>query len=163
MSFKPKDVLVPCLSEPLDLNQFFPYQFSVLAQQMSEFIAQIYREKYGLTRFEWRVIATIGQHGKISARQICQFTHLDKMQASRAINKLTQSASISQQNSEQDRRTILLSLTDSGKEMYQEIIPLVVEQEQVLLQGLSAEEIKQFKQITQKLSAQLAQRPQAER
>ena len=138
----------------LNLNTFFPYQFSVLAQQMTEFVAQIY-EEFGLTKMEWRVLATIGYHCEISARDICKFTHLDKMQVSRAINKLIQSELLQQQISLEDRRKTMLSLTTKGNELYQEIIPLVKIQEQRLLEGLSAQECEQLKVLTVKLSAQL--------
>jgi DNA-binding MarR family transcriptional regulator len=139
---------------PLNLNTFFPYQFSVLAQQMTEFIAQIY-EKFGLTKMEWRVLATIGYHGEISAREICKFTHLEKMQVSRAINKLIQSELLTQKISSEDRRKSLLSLTAKGDELYQKIIPLVKAQEQRLLEGLTAQECEQLKVLTVKLSTQL--------
>lgn len=138
----------------LNLNTFFPYQFSVLAQQMTEFIAQIY-EKFGLTKMEWRVLATIGYHGEISAREICKFTHLEKMQVSRAINKLIQSELLTQKISSEDRRKSLLSLTAKGDELYQKIIPLVKAQEQRLLEGLTAQECEQLKVLTVKLSTQL--------
>jgi DNA-binding MarR family transcriptional regulator len=138
----------------LNLNTFFPYQFSVLAQQVTEFVAQIY-EEFGLTKMEWRVLATIGYHCEISARDICKFTHLDKMQVSRAINKLIQSDLLSQQSSLEDRRKNVLSLTTKGSDLYQEIIPLVKTQEQRLLGGLTAQECEQLKVLTAKLSAQL--------
>lgn len=139
---------------PLNLNTFFPYQFSVLAQQVTEFIAQIY-EKFELSKMEWRVLATIGYHYEMSARDICTFTHLDKMQVSRAINKLIMSGLLLQQVSIEDRRKSLLTLTAKGKELYQEIIPLVKAQEQRLLGGLTTLECEQLKLLTVKLSAQL--------
>lgn len=138
----------------LNLNTFFPYQFSVLAQQMTEFVAQIY-EEFGLSKMEWRVLATIGYHCEISARDICKFTHLDKMQVSRAINKLIQSEILIQQISLEDRRKNMLSLTAKGSELYQDIIPLVKTQEQRLLEGLTPQECEQLKILTVKLSAQL--------
>jgi len=138
----------------LNLNTFFPYQFSVLAQQMTEFVAQIY-EEFGLSKMEWRVLATIGYHCEISARDICKFTHLDKMQVSRAINKLIQSELLLQQVSVDDRRKTMLSLTTKGNELYQEIIPLVKTQEQRLLEGLTEQECEQLKVLTVKLSEQL--------
>ncbi|EPJ52399.1 MAG: MarR family transcriptional regulator [Osedax symbiont Rs2] len=140
----------------LDLQQFFPYQFSILAGQISEYIAKIYRQKYGLSKFEWRVLATVGQHRQISASAICQFTQLDKMQASRAIGKLTKSGALVQQICEMDRRANLLQLSKSGRQMYLEIMPLVKKQEQSLLSGLSMQERSQLTDLTQKLSRQLA-------
>lgn len=135
----------------LNLNTFFPYQLSVLAQQVTEFIAQIY-EDFGLTKMEWRVLATIGYHGEISARDICTFTHLDKMQVSRAISKLIQSKLLLQQISAEDRRKTLLRLTNEGNSLYQEIIPLVKNQEAKLLEGLTETECEQLKLLTTKLS-----------
>ena len=140
---------------PLNLNTFFPYQFSVLAQQVTEFIAQIYG-KFDLTKMEWRVLATIGYHREISAKDICTFTHLDKMQVSRAINKLIKSEFLLQHVSSQDRRKNVLNLTHKGEELYQEIIPLVKTQEQQLLEGLTLEEREQLTALTIKLSAQLS-------
>ncbi|NQZ30965.1 MAG: MarR family transcriptional regulator [Oceanospirillaceae bacterium] len=139
----------------LDLKGFFPYQFSILAQQMSEYIAQIYK-KYDLSKMEWRVLATIGQHTDISAREICQFTHFDKMQVSRAIAKLMAAEYLSQQISDTDRRTISLKLSSKGIDLYQEIIPLVRDQEQRLLQGLTDSERQMLRQLTLKLSGHLA-------
>ena len=121
---------------------------------MTEFVAQIY-EEFGLTKMEWRVLATIGYHCEISARDICKFTHLDKMQVSRSINKLIQSDILLQKISSEDRRKNMLSLTTKGNDLYQEIIPLVKTQEQRLLEGLSTEECEQLKLLTVKLSAQL--------
>jgi len=151
---------MPCSDDQLDLKLFFPYQFSILAQQMSEFIALIYN-KYGLSKSQWRVVATIGQHGEISARDICLFTRLEKMPVSRSISKLIEDALLEQRISESDRRTNLLTLTDKGQVLYQEIIPLVKSQEQQLLNGLTLDEREQFKALTLKLSEQLERNNQA--
>ncbi|MBL4630836.1 MAG: winged helix-turn-helix transcriptional regulator [Paraglaciecola sp.] len=139
---------------PLNLNTFFPYQFSVLAQQMTAFVGQVY-EKLGLSKMEWRVLSTIGYHRKISARDICEFTLLDKMQVSRIISKLIQSKLLVQQACLQDRRKSLLSLAVKGNELYQTIIPLVKAQEKRLLAGLTSQECEQLRGLTVKLSAQL--------
>ncbi|MEO9508583.1 MAG: MarR family transcriptional regulator [Nonlabens ulvanivorans] len=108
-----------------------------------------------MSRLELRVLATIGYHTEISARDICTFTHLDKMQVSRAINKLIQSDLLIQQTSAEDRRKNLLTLTPKGNTLYQEIIPLVKVQEERLLSGLTAEECEQLKALTLKLSGHL--------
>ncbi|MEH6444993.1 MAG: MarR family winged helix-turn-helix transcriptional regulator [Oceanospirillaceae bacterium] len=139
----------------LDLHNFFPYQFSILAGQVSDYIAVIYHEEYGLTKFEWRVLATVGQHQVISAKGVCQFTQLDKMQVSRAIGKLTSSGAIEQQVNSSDRRESLLQLSEYGHQMYLEIMPLVKHQGQKMLAGLTQKECEQLLQLTQKLSLQL--------
>jgi DNA-binding MarR family transcriptional regulator len=140
----------------LDLQQFFPYQFSILSGQVSDYIALIYKQQYGLTKFEWRVLATVGQHLAISSKSIAAFTQLDKMQVSRAIARLIKIAALEPQNSSQDRRSHLLALTSIGQQMYQEIVPLVIEQEKRMLAGLTQQERQLLSSLTLKLSAQLA-------
>lgn len=139
----------------LDLENFFPYQFSILAQQMSEYIAQIYRHEYGLSRFEWRALAAIAQKEHITAKGIMQITRLDKMQVSRAITKLTDSGYLAQQANPDDRRSTTLSLSESGQIIYQEIVPKVLEQEKALLDNLTPEQRKCFKEATKVLSMKL--------
>jgi len=139
----------------LDLENFFPYQFSILAQQMSEYIAQIYRHEYGLSRFEWRALAAIAQKEHITAKDIMQITRLDKMQVSRAITKLTDSGYLTQQANPDDRRSTTLSLSESGQNIYQEIVPKVLEQEKALLENLTPEQRKCFKEATKVLSMRL--------
>lgn len=141
--------------ETLDLAGFFPYQFSVLAQQMSEYIALIYRQQYGLSRYEWRVLATVAQHTNISAKEIVAFTRLDKMQVSRAISKLKDARLINQKTDKHDRRANEVTLTTKGLALYQEIVPLVERQQQQLLSGLSELEQQQLKSLVVKLSNQL--------
>ncbi|MDP2562877.1 MarR family winged helix-turn-helix transcriptional regulator [Psychrobium sp. 1_MG-2023] len=146
----------------LELNQYFPYQFSILAQQMSEYIAKIYKKQYGLSRFEWRVLACVGQQHcsdttkTISGKDIMQITQLDKMQVSRAIAKLQQGNYLSQETSTTDRRANTVVLTSQGELLYQEIVPLVLAQEQALLSHLSDIEQQQLIAITRKLSQKLA-------
>ncbi|NRA61206.1 MAG: MarR family transcriptional regulator [Psychrobium sp.] len=143
------------MKQSLHLESFFPYQFSVLAQQMSEYIAKIYHQQYGLSRYEWRVLACVSQSETIAAKEIMKMTTLDKMQVSRAIAKLTSNNYLCQQASEQDKRYNNISLTDAGQALYQEIVPLVKQQEQQMLAHLTTQEREQLITITQKLSQHL--------
>ncbi len=139
----------------LDLENFFPYQFSILAQQMSEYIAQIYRHEYGLSRFEWRALAAIAQRPNSTAKDIMQITRLDKMQVSRAITKLTDNGYLTQQANPDDRRSTTLSLSENGQIIYEEIVPKVLEQEKALLDNLTPEQRSLFKETTKVLSGKL--------
>ncbi|MGB0834889.1 MAG: MarR family winged helix-turn-helix transcriptional regulator [Psychrobium sp.] len=143
------------MKQHLDLENFFPYQFSILAQQMSEYIAQIYRQQYGLSRFEWRALAALAQQSDITAKDIMQITRLDKMQVSRAIAKLSDSGYVTQTASKTDRRSSTLSLSKEGQALYEEIVPKVLAQEQELLKHLTPEQRKCFTETTKVLSSKL--------
>lgn len=136
----------------LDLSSFFPFRLSVLEKQVSESIAQHYASRFQLTRYEWRVMATLAMHQSMSAKDVANFTRLDKMQVSRAISVLKESALINQQKNTTDRRISELTLTEKGMTLYHQIVPLVVAQEEKILQILSTQEQQQLQQLMSKLS-----------
>ncbi|OPX54427.1 DNA-binding transcriptional regulator, MarR family [Oceanospirillum multiglobuliferum] len=136
----------------LNLSSFFPFQLSVLEKQVSESIAQYYAVRFQLTRYEWRVMAALAMHQSMSAKDVANFTRLDKMQVSRAISVLKESELINQQKSATDRRISELTLTAKGQALYSQIVPLVIEQEQKILAILSEQEQQQLQQLMEKLS-----------
>lgn len=142
-------------TDKFNLREFFPYRLSVIEQRMSKSIARQYVDDFGLNRTEWRVMATLAELEKISAREICQFTHLEKMQVSRAISRFKQSSMVLQKKSNDDQRLIELSLTKKGWKIYQQIMPLVRQQEERILSVLSETEQKQLQKIFSKLEQTL--------
>ncbi|MCP4076871.1 MAG: winged helix-turn-helix transcriptional regulator [Gammaproteobacteria bacterium] len=140
---------------PLDLKKFLPYRLSVLEQRISKTIAQKYTKQFGLSRIEWRVMSTLAMFEGISAKQICQFTRMEKMQVSRAINGLTQKQLINQKVSPNDQRINLLTLTGKGLSIYQLIVPLVVEEEKKIFETFNQKELQQFHQLINKLCLSL--------
>ena len=139
----------------LDLKKYLPYRLSVLEQQISKTIAQKYTKQFGLSRMEWRVMSALAMFEGISAKEICQFTQLEKMQVSRAINGLTQKQLISQKVSPNDQRKNLLTLTGKGLSIYQLIVPLVLEEEKTIFESFSKKELKQFHKLIHKLCLSL--------
>lgn len=144
-------------NKSLDLIDFFPYQFSILAQQMSDYLATIYKKEYGLSKFEWRVLASVAQCGSVSATGIMDITRLDKMQVSRAISKLKSKEVLVQTPSDVDKRANDVELTGHGIALYQTIVPLIKQQEAKLLDNLSPSEQTQLMALTKKLSGALDQ------
>ena len=145
-----------CSAETLDLPSFLPYRLSILEHRVSKAIAQHYVKSFNLSRMQWRALATLATYERISARDICDITHLDKMQVSRAVNHLKQEGLVVQKQSKTDQRTQELSLTKKGCHVYQQIIPLVKQEEQRILSLLSENEQKQLIGILDKLEQSFA-------
>ena len=137
--------------ETLDLRQFFPYRLSVLQQRVSTAISRHYRDEFDLNRIEWRVMATLAMLDSISAREICEFTRMEKMQVSRAIARLKKHKLVIQKINETDHRATQLSLTAEGWKIYRKIVPRVKSEEQQILDHLSASEQGQLLKILAKL------------
>ena len=102
-------------AEILDLRLFFPYRLAVLEQRVGIATSRHYQHDFELSRVEWRVMATLAMFDSISATEICEFTHMAKMQVSRAIARLKEKSLVGQKVSESDHRATQLSLTAEGR------------------------------------------------
>ena len=106
------------------LDEFLPYQLAVLANRISDAFSKRYREKFGITVPEWRVVAHLSQAEKVSIREIYKQVEMDKSKASRAAARLVEAGYVTKKTNPDDRRLVELSLTRKGRDMMAEIGPL---------------------------------------
>jgi DNA-binding MarR family transcriptional regulator len=128
----------------LELAGFVPYRLNRLAAGVSKHLSEIYRERFGLDIPEWRVMATVGSRHGCTARFIAESTRMHKTRVSRAIAHLEGRELIERASSAADRREREVRLTKSGRRMYLELVPLVLERERELLTCLSKEQFRGF-------------------
>ena len=139
----------------LDLQQYFPYRLARLAEQVSLAVAEVYSERFALTRQEWRVLASLGARPDIPTKEIGPLTTLDKMQVSRAVQGLEARSIVSRKHHPDDRRELIVSLTPAGRALYRKIVPFALAREAELLAVLTTEEAKVLDRVMHKLSAAL--------
>ncbi|MEH6444611.1 MAG: MarR family transcriptional regulator [Oceanospirillaceae bacterium] len=135
----------------LTLEGFFPYKLSVSSNKISGLFADIYQDKFALSITQWRIMAILGEYPDSSADDVSNKTHIEKSILSRAINKLLQRNLIQRAFSETDKRRSMLSLTSTGIDVYNEIVPLSYEYEKQLLTCFNATEKAQFNTLLEKL------------
>jgi len=139
----------------LDLQQYFPYRLARLAEQVSLAVAEVYSERFALSRQEWRVLAILGARSEIATKEIGPLTTLDKMQVSRAMQGLEARGIVSRKRDPDDRRERIVSLTSTGRALYRKVVPFALERETKLLSVLTPEEIRILHRAMSKLSAEL--------
>ena len=139
----------------LDLQRYFPYRLARLAEQVSLAVAEVYSERFALTRQEWRVLALLGGRSEIATKEVGRLTTLDKMQVSRAMQGLEARGIVSRKYDPDDRRERIASLTPAGHALYRSIVPFALEREAKLLAVLTPEEISVLDRVMSKLSAEL--------
>jgi len=135
----------------LALGRFVPYRLSVLSNIVSRAIARIYADRFGLAIADWRVMAVLGQDAPLSARDVCTLTAMDKVRVSRAVGRLIARNLVERAISARDRRLSVLSLSPAGQAIYREVVPLALDAEAKLLDGLSSEEHRQLGRLLGKL------------
>ncbi|MEX0300190.1 MAG: MarR family winged helix-turn-helix transcriptional regulator [Kordiimonas sp.] len=138
-------------STTLFLSQFLPYRLSVLSNRISRAIADQYEEQFQLSLAEWRVMAVLGEENGLSAGQVAKRTAMDKVAVSRAVGKLLDADRIVRYFSEKDRRRSILSLSESGHEIYSHIVPIALEYEKKLMEQLAPEEQELLDALLEKL------------
>ncbi|ADZ71168.1 MarR family winged helix-turn-helix transcriptional regulator [Polymorphum gilvum] len=109
--------------DTLRLEQFLPYRLSLLAEIVSRSLSRIYADRFGIAIPEWRVVATIGQYGPITAKDVGTHAHMHKTKVSRAVAALEKLGYVARTPNERDMRESILTLTPSGQAMYRELVP----------------------------------------
>ena len=135
----------------LILNHFLPYQLVALADQISRIISQIYGSGFNLSRPEWRVLASLVELGPVFATDICAHSTQDKMTVSRAVASLESRGLLQRRNAQEDRRNKRLELTETGLKLYEEMVPLILAQQDLLLEVLSEQERETLDTLLTKL------------
>ena len=141
----------------MQLEMFFPYRLAVLAEQVSLATAQVYRERFALTRDEWRVLAALAHQGEIRAADVKDRTTLDKMQVSRALARLEAQGLVARAPDPDDGRASRVRLLPAGAALYRKIVPMVQAREEYLLSDLTPQERKVFAAAIDKVEVRARQ------
>jgi DNA-binding MarR family transcriptional regulator len=124
----------------LDLEHFLPYRLSVLSNRISQDIARLYADRFGLGITEWRVLAVLGRYPGLSASQLAERTAMDKVAVSRAVASLLAAGRLTRDTHGDDRRRSVLELSEEGYRIYAEVAPAALAYERRLLSNLDADD-----------------------
>ena len=128
----------------LHLEEFLPYRLARAAEIVSRDFAALYHGRYGLTRPEWRVFATIGQFGTITATAIGVHSSMHKTKVSRAVSSLEKRRWIVRAADAGDRRVEHLSLTREGRERYRDLTLVARRYESELVRAIGPDAAKRL-------------------
>ena len=105
-------MLLPRSDFRLDL--FIPYRLMVVAEKVSLGFSATYKKQFGLNRPEWRVLASLAQLGRATAKDIGVHSSMHKTKVSRAVFELERRKWLTRSTDENDRRVEHLTLTKAG-------------------------------------------------
>ncbi|WP_291843307.1 MarR family transcriptional regulator [Maricaulis sp.] len=129
------------LPPALSLRDYMPYRLAVTSNQVSRLVARAYQDRFGLSIWEWRVIALLGEAEPMTAQALSDIAAMDKVSVSRAVKALVERGLVHRAEREADRRSRDLRLTGAGRQTYREITPVALGAEADLLTGLDDSEI----------------------
>ena len=135
------------------LADFLPYQLSIASNAVSARIADLYQARFELKISEWRIMAVLGEADARTQRELAELTLMDKVAVNRACKVLEDRQLIARKPNAQDGRSHHVALTEAGREIYGQIMPLARDAEQQLLEPFAAEEREVLRDLLARLRA----------
>lgn len=140
-------------AKKLNLENFLPYRLSIASNALSSRIAAEYENRFGLKIPEWRLMAVLGEGFPRTQRELVEITRMDKVTVNRAAKALADRQLIARQAHEVDGRSHHLELTETGRSLYDAIVPAALSTEEELESRLTAKERATLMTILAKLIA----------
>ena len=119
-----------------DLNTFLPYRMNAAASRISRAFADRYREDFGITIPEWRVLVHLHHAGDVSVRDIESRVDMEKSKVSRAASRLEAAGYITKAVNDSDRRLLALRLTAEGEALVARLLPVAIGYQEEMLARL---------------------------
>lgn len=137
----------------LRLDRFLPYRLSIASSRASAAVATAYQSLFGLRIPEWRLVAVIAEGQAMTQQALGTKTQMDKVTVSRAAIALATRGLVERRPNPDDQRSHLLTLTEAGRALYDNVAPKALELEARLFAGFSSDEIAQFTAMLHRIEA----------
>jgi DNA-binding MarR family transcriptional regulator len=141
----------------LKLETFLPYQLNVVTSLVSLALSRVYARRYGIGVPEWRVLVTLGQYRVMTGKAIGAHTHMHKTKVSRAVALMEKRRLLIRRPNRTDKREAFLSLTASGRVMYEEVAPHALDFAERLTQIIDPADRAAFYRALRQLTERSAQ------
>ncbi len=105
----------------------------------------------GLTTISTRILVSLKLLGGLSVNQLCVHAIAEQPTMSRALDRLEAEGLVERFASEADSRVRMVRLTGAGERKYLEIWPVIAEQNQKMMKGISEED----QEISRRVLAQM--------
>jgi DNA-binding MarR family transcriptional regulator len=136
------------LPRTIDREAYTPAYLALVSNALSWGGSQLYTRRFGVGVNDWRVISALGNHPGSTAVEVCTVVGLDKSVVSRCVAGLAERGLVGIERTDGHRR---LFLTQDGVRLHDELLPLALHREQVLLEGLEASEVEQLKSFLRRM------------
>ncbi len=136
-----------------DLERFLPYLLNQAAERTGKRFEVAYRESYGISRTEWRILAHLGSYGEMTAAAVSRRSHTEKSKLSRAVSTLESEGLLQREQSPSDRRTERLQLTDKGRAVFDDLSARALDFDQELREALGKDRAELLEDLVRILAA----------
>lgn len=137
------------------LEELLSYQICILAKLIERTSASELDKAYELGVAEWRVLAQLSVQSPSTVRWLAARMRVDRAEVSRAAAGLIRRRLARREADPRDARSVLFSVTESGRALYRAIMPLRVALHERLLAALAPAEAATLTEAVGKLIRRL--------
>ena len=138
--------------DDFELQSFLPYLLNQAAEESSLVFQQVYKNKYGMLRTEWRVLFHLGAFGRMTATDVVVRARIHKTKISRAVSKLVDKRFVTRERSEDDRRQEYLTLTAAGEVAYKDLRQVAKAYDQEVSKKFTDGEVRLLRMMLKRLA-----------
>ncbi len=134
------------------LDEIFFYTLEKSIKTYRQFAQQqITKAGFDITIDQWLVLKTIRDNTEYSQHQIAEKVFKDFASVTRIIELLVKKGFLNRQFHANDRRRFELTITELGKEINENIYPIIIQNRKQALKSLSKTDIEVFKKYLAKI------------
>jgi len=122
------------------LDDLLLYRLSRLLSVAGGMVIRLCEGRFGITRREWRLLATLASQGELGSSQLAGHAQLDRARTSKAIGTMVAKDLVTRTHPAGDRRQVVLRLTAQGQAVYDALYPIVTAINGDLMSALSADQ-----------------------
>jgi DNA-binding MarR family transcriptional regulator len=135
-----------------EISDFTPYLLNAAAEAQSVRFSQVYKDRYGMLRTEWRVLFHLGRYGAMSAREISRRAGIHKTKVSRAVAALERKRFLERKASADDRRVEILDLRAPGRAAFRDLSEAAAAHERRLEARMGSSALVELRDMLRRLS-----------
>ena len=138
-----------------EIRDLLSYRLHVVANLLSRGAELRYRREFGVSLWEWRSIALLGAvREPLSLNHLAHAAGIHKSQMSRVVSGLAKRGLVRREPDPADARGVRLTLSRTGRKLYDGLINAAAERDAAFRGCLSAKEKQLFDQALDKLAGQ---------
>lgn len=136
------------------IDDLLLYRLSQLSAAAGAMVVRLCEGSHGVTRREWGVVAQLYGHEGLLPSELADRMRRDRARTSRALTALLRKGLIERVTLPHDRRSARVSLTQTGRQLYEVLMPQVQAINAQLASVLSADEAAAFDDVLERLRQQ---------
>lgn len=136
---------------PQPLDRTLSFRLHLVNKLTDKDSADAYAHEFGLPIGQARCLAAIGRFAPLSVVDLAARSNLDKAQASRASQALVDRGLVAKRPSENDARSVVLSLTPRGRKLWAAVMELITQRNNEIFGCLTPAERKELGRMLDRL------------